>query len=192
VRLYNHDVQDFQNGSDDNRGARGSAFGALLQGRRLRGRCEPSPAVAEGLGVAGSGQDLDSLATGWGLPKEKPPPVVYARFTEQRPNYIHQADVLFLPHDKVSSRTYKYALTLVDVASRYKAARPLIDKSAAAVASALADIYEEKGTPLQWPHTMMVDAGGDFKAETQWMFDKHKVTVRRARCSLGASIRVIL
>ena len=40
--------------------------------------------------------------------QEKPPPVVYARFTEQRPNYIHQADVLFLPHDKVGSRTYKY------------------------------------------------------------------------------------
>ena len=47
----------------------------------------------------------------------KPPPVVYARFTEQRPNRIHQADVLFLPHDKVGPKTYKYALTLVDVAA---------------------------------------------------------------------------
>ena len=112
--------------------------------------------------------------------QEKPPPVVYARFTEQRPNYIHQADVLFLPHDKQGNTIYKYALTLVDVASRYKAARPLADKTAAAVASALADIYEEKGTPLQWPHTMMVDAGGEFKAETQRMLDKHGVTVRRA------------
>ena len=83
--------------------------------------------------------------------QEKPPPVVYARFTEQRPNYIHQADVLFLPHDKQGKTIYKYALTLVDVASRYKAARPLTDKTAAAVASALTDIYEEKGTPLQWP-----------------------------------------
>ena len=44
----------------------------------------------------------------------------------------------------------------------------------------MADIYEEKGTPLQWPHTMMVDAGGEFKAETQRMFDDHGVTVRRA------------
>ena len=79
----------------------------------------------------------------------KPPPVVYARFTEQRPNYIHQADVLFLPHDRQGKTIYKYALTLVDVASRYKAARPLTDKTAAAVASALTDIYAEKGTPLQ-------------------------------------------
>ena len=46
--------------------------------------------------------------------------------------------------------------------------RPLTDKTAAAVASALTDIYA-----LEWPHTMMVDAGGEFKAETQRMFDKH-------------------
>ena len=81
--------------------------------------------------------------------QSKPPPVVYARFTEQRPNRIHQADVLFLPHDKVGPKTYKYALTLVDVASHYKAARPLTDKSVAALAVALADIYAEKGTPLE-------------------------------------------
>ena len=112
--------------------------------------------------------------------QSKPPPVVYARFTEQRPNRIHQADVLFLPHDKVGSKTYKYALTLVDVASRYKAARPLADKSAAAVASALANIYAEKGTPLEWPHTMMVDQGGEFKSDTQKLLDKHGVNVRRA------------
>ena len=110
----------------------------------------------------------------------KPPPVVYARVTEQRPNRIHQADVLFQPHDKVGSKTYKYVLTLVDVASRYKAARSLTEKSAAAVAEALTSIYTEKGTPLEWPHTMMVDQGGEFKAETQKLLDKHTVTVRRA------------
>lgn len=112
--------------------------------------------------------------------QSKPPPVVYARFTEQRPNQIHQADVLFLPHDRVGPKTYKYALTLVDVASRYKAARPLTEKSSAAVAAALASIYEEEDTPLVWPHTMMVDQGGEFKAETQKLLAGHEVTVRRA------------
>ena len=57
--------------------------------------------------------------------------------------------MLFLPHDKVGPKTYKYALTLVDVASHYKAAWPLTDKSVAALAVALADIYAEKGTPLE-------------------------------------------
>ena len=40
------------------------------------------------------------------------------------PNAVHRADFLFLPHD-----TYKYALTVVDVASRYKAAEALTSKS---------------------------------------------------------------
>ena len=36
------------------------------------------------------------------------------------PNDIHQSDILSLPHDKFKKKTYKYALTIVDVASRYK------------------------------------------------------------------------
>ena len=36
-------------------------------------------------------------------------------WVEDKPNYIHQADLLFLPEDM----TYKYALVVVDVALRY-------------------------------------------------------------------------
>ena len=41
------------------------------------------------------------------------------------PNKVHQADLLYLPHDRPprSRKTFKYALTVVDVASRYKANR---------------------------------------------------------------------
>ena len=53
-------------------------------------------------------------------------------FDEYHPNAVHQADLLFLPHDKVGRKTYKYALTVVDIASRYKEAEPLTDKSASA------------------------------------------------------------
>ena len=38
------------------------------------------------------------------------------------PNKVHQADLLFLPHDRVRRKTFRYALTVVDVASRYKEA----------------------------------------------------------------------
>jgi len=41
-------------------------------------------------------------------------------FDEDSPNAVHQADLLYLPHDRVDRRTYKFALTVVDVASRYK------------------------------------------------------------------------
>ena len=110
----------------------------------------------------------------------KPPRIQYARFDETRPNRIHQADVLFLPHDKVGNQTYKYALTLVDVASRYKAARPLKTKDAATVARELASIYDDEKSPLTWPETMMVDLGTEFKGATTTLLETNGVRVRRA------------
>ena len=109
----------------------------------------------------------------------KPPKEVFAHFTEDRPNIIHQADLLFLPHDKFGRKTYKYALTLVDVASRYKAARPLTSKAADEVATAFAAIY--KSGPLTWPVTLMVDDGHEFKGEVSTLMSKHGVRVRRAQ-----------
>ena len=35
-----------------------------------------------------------------------------------KPNDIHQSDLLSLPHDKFKKKIYKYALNIVDVASR--------------------------------------------------------------------------
>ena len=45
-----------------------------------------------------------------------------------RLNKIHQSDLLFLPHDTFKKRTYRYALVVVDIASRYKDAEPLTSK----------------------------------------------------------------
>ena len=93
----------------------------------------------------------------------RPPKEVFAHFTEDRPNAIHQADLLFLPHDRPGrgQKLYKYALTLVDVASRYKAARPLTSKLADEVAKAFTAIYT--GEPLTWPKLLMVDDDLEFK-----------------------------
>ena len=41
----------------------------------------------------------------------KPPREVFSHFTDDRPNFIHQADLLYLPHDRAGRKTYKYALT---------------------------------------------------------------------------------
>ena len=54
-----------------------------------------------------------------------PPPLYVPRPNSSmslfaKPNDIHQADILYLPHDKFKKKTYKYALNIVDVASRYK------------------------------------------------------------------------
>ena len=109
----------------------------------------------------------------------RPPKEVFAHFTEDRPNAIHQADLLFLPHDRVGRKIYKYALTLVDVASRYKAARPLMSKFADEVAKAFTSIY--KDGPLAWPSTLMVDDGHEFKGVVSTLMSKHGARIRRAQ-----------
>ena len=46
-----------------------------------------------------------------------------------------------MPHDKFQGSTYKYILTGVDVASRYKVAKPLRMKKASDVAFLLKTMY---------------------------------------------------
>ena len=58
-----------------------------------------------------------------------------------KPNDIHQSDLLSLPHDKFKKKTYKYALNIVDVASRYKGPYQLTTKNAKEVAQAFQWIY---------------------------------------------------
>ena len=62
------------------------------------------------------------------------------KFDVAVPNEVHQGDLVFLLHDRVRRKTFRYALTVVDVASRYKEAEPLTCKTAAAVADGLARI----------------------------------------------------
>lgn len=68
--------------------------------------------------------------------------ILHPMIAEDRPTSLHKADLLYLPHDKVSRKPSKYARTVVDVTSRYKEAEPLIDKSMAEVAAALGLIYK--------------------------------------------------
>ena len=65
-----------------------------------------------------------------------PPPkkIDHPHFYVTKVNKMHQADLLYLPHDKVYQNTYKYTLNVIDVASRYKASKPLKTKKAGEVA----------------------------------------------------------
>ena len=42
-----------------------------------------------------------------------------------KPNEQQQFDLLYMPHNFFEGNTYKYILTRIDVASRYKVARML-------------------------------------------------------------------
>ena len=81
-----------------------------------------------------------------------------------KPNDIHQSDLLSLPHDKFKKKTYKYAINMVDVASRYKGSCQLTSEYAKEVAQAFQWIYEN--TPLNYPKTLIVDDGKEFYRDT--------------------------
>ena len=99
-----------------------------------------------------------------------------AKFNVTTPNQVHQADLLFLPHDRPGRgrKLYKYALTVVDVASRYKEAEPLSSNESDEVAKAFDKIYSRKG--LTWPKLLQVDPGKEFMERMNDVMKKKKKT----------------
>ena len=99
-------------------------------------------------------------------------------------NSVHQADLLFLPHDKLprGRKIYKYALTVVDVASLYKEVEPLTSKDSAEVAKAFQSIY--RCSPLTWPQMLQVDPGRAFMGSVTKEMENHKTYIRRDRTEI--------
>ena len=93
-----------------------------------------------------------------------------------KPNDIHQSDLLSLPHDKFKKKTYKYALNIVDVASRYKGSYQLTTKNSKEVAQAFQWIYEN--TLLTYPKTLIVDDGKEFYGDTTKLMEKYDVMIQ--------------
>ena len=120
----------------------------------------------------------------WQIYLPAPRHVPRPKFDVGVPNEVHQADLLFLPRDRPprGRKTYKYALTIVDVASRYKEAEPLATKEAKEVADALSRIY--KRGPLRWPRLLQVDPGREFMGAVNQLLAKHNVEVRRGRVDI--------
>ena len=100
------------------------------------------------------------------------------------PNAVHQADLLFLPHDKLprGRKVFKYTLTVVDVASRYKEAEPLTSKNSDEVALTFKKIY--KRAPLKWPQLLQVDPGREFMGAVTKEMENHKTSIRRGRIDI--------
>ena len=93
------------------------------------------------------------------------------------PSEIHQFDLLYIPSDTLYGNKYKYILSRIDVASRYKVARPLRTKQVEDVAEIIADIY--KVSPLTCPKIFQCDNGSEFKREMTRLLEKHEVKIRR-------------
>ena len=120
----------------------------------------------------------------WQIYLPAPRHVPRPKFEMASPNSVHQADLLFLPHDKLprGRKVYKYALTVVDVASRYKEAEPLTSKDSAEVAKAFQSIYRR--SPLTWPQMLQVDPGREFMGSVTKEMESHKTFIRRGRTEI--------
>ena len=106
-----------------------------------------------------------------------------------KPNDIHQADILYLPHDKFKKKTYKYALNIIDVASRYKGSYQLTTKNAKEVAQAFQWICEN--TPLTSPKTLIIDDWKEFYRDVTKLMEKHDVMIQCGDPSQHRSQRIV-
>ena len=125
--------------------------------------------------TAKEARDWLSVQPLWQIYLPPPKHIRRARFTGHVPNDAHQLDLLYLPEDAGK----KYALTLVDIGTRYKEAEPVRDKSAAAVLAALTKIYKPSRSPLRWPSILHVDSGKEFMGAFARAAEQNGSRIRR-------------
>ena len=114
----------------------------------------------------------------WQIYLAPPEYIPRPRWTVSKPNQVHQADLLFLPHDTFKNKTFRYALVVIDVASRYKDAEALSTKESSEIARCFAKIYSRR---LSWPGVLIVDPGREFMGSVTKLMEQHKVRIQRGQ-----------
>lgn len=123
--------------------------------------------------------------------KPRPKFIPCASFSSiQVPNEVHQADVVYMPYDKVGRVTYLYCLNVVDIASRYKESIPIgainvKDRQGILtsynIAKAFEKIYDNPECPLVWPKLLIVDKGPEFRGDCVKLMANHRVKIQIAK-----------
>lgn len=90
--------------------------------------------------VLGISKEKDNIVTNLTQVPRKDTKENATKFNVSVKNAVHQADLLFLPEDK----GYRYALVVVDVATRSMDAEPLKSKKPEEVLKAFRTIYKRK------------------------------------------------
>jgi len=116
------------------------------------------------------------------------------------PFEVLQADIVYMPYDKVEGITYMFCLTCVDVASRYKWAEPIgtyldvlnMDDdefslegilTSAVVAEAFEKmLFNDPECFISWDmiKLVMTDRGSEFKGDFEKLLKKHNVKSQKA------------
>ena len=114
----------------------------------------------------------------WQIYLSPPDYIPRPRWIVSKPNQVHQADLLFLPHDTIRGKVYRYALVVIDVASRYKDAEALSTKDSGEISKCFGKIYSRR---LGWPGVLMVDPGREFMGSVTKLMEQHKVKIQRGQ-----------
>ena len=114
----------------------------------------------------------------WQIYLSPPEYIPRPRWTVSKPNQVHQADLLFLPHDTIFGKVYRYALVVIDVASRYKDAEALRTKESGEISKCFSRIYSRR---LSWPGVLMVDPGREFMGNVTRLMNHHGVDIQRGQ-----------
>ena len=114
----------------------------------------------------------------WQIYLAPPEYIPRPHWTVNKPNQVHQADLLFLPHDTIWGKVYKYALVVIDVASRYKDAEALRTKDSGEISKCFTRVYSRR---LTWPGVLMVDPGREFMGNVSTLMEKHGVKIQRGQ-----------
>ena len=88
----------------------------------------------------------------WQVHIRPPKTIHHPHYDMAKRNEQHQFDLLYMSHNLFEGDTYKYILTGIDVASRYKVARPLRTKKSRQAAFVLEAIYKKSGV-FKYPKT---------------------------------------
>ena len=115
----------------------------------------------------------------WQVHIPSPKSINHPHYEITQPNEMHQFNVLYVPSNVVYGTEYKYVLTGIDVASRYKVARALRSKKADEVALVLETIYK-KGGDFKCPKIFQCDNGSEFKSRVTKLLEIHSVEIKRA------------
>ena len=123
----------------------------------------------------------DKMLKGLGVQKHSDAEVLTRKPTKERtvpkindfePNATHQMDLVYLTHDQVKNTKYRYALTVMDTATRLGDAEPMADRSAKDALVALKKIYK-RGILKKPSVRITTDQGVEFKgAFNKWVKDQ--------------------
>ena len=98
----------------------------------------------------------------WQVHIKTPKEINHPHHEVTEPNEQDQFHMLYMLHNLFEGNTYKYILTGIDVASRYKVAKPLRTKKPSEVAFVLEAIYK-KDDAFKYPKVFQCDNGSRYE-----------------------------